>query len=88
MLNNGAELNAVKELLGHESLASTSIYTHTSFEELKKVYHAHPRAQKKEVIMDIRIQSIRFDASDTLEAFVQKKCLNWSSIMMVYSRQK
>jgi integrase/recombinase XerC len=73
MLNNGAELNAVKELLGHESLASTSIYTHTSFEELKKVYHAHPRAQKKEVIMDIRIQSIRFDASDTLEAFVQKK---------------
>jgi len=73
MLNNGAELNAVKELLGHSSLASTSIYTHTSFEELKKVYHAHPRALKKEVIMDIRIQSIRFDASESLEAFVQKK---------------
>lgn len=73
MLNNGAELNAVKELLGHSSLASTSIYTHTSFEELKKVYHAHPRALKKEVIMDIRIQSIRFDASEALEAFVQKK---------------
>lgn len=47
MLNNGAELNAVKELLGHSSLASTSIYTHTSFEELKKVYNAHPRALKK-----------------------------------------
>ena len=47
MLNNGAELNAVKELLGHSSLASTSIYTHTTFEELKKVYHAHPRAQKE-----------------------------------------
>ncbi len=47
MLNNGAELNAVKDLLGHSSLASTSIYTHTSFEELKKVYHAHPRAKKK-----------------------------------------
>ncbi|MDD4116298.1 MAG: ribosome-associated translation inhibitor RaiA [Massilibacteroides sp.] len=75
MLNNGAELNAVKELLGHSSLASTSIYTHTSFEELKKVYHAHLRAQKKEVNMDIRIQSIRFDASEALEAFVQKKVL-------------
>lgn len=47
MLNNGAELNAVKDLLGHSSLASTSVYTHTSFEELKKVYHAHPRAKKK-----------------------------------------
>ena len=73
MLNNGAELNAVKELLGHSSLASTSVYTHTTFEELKKVYHAHPRAQKKEVFMDIRIQSIHFDATAKLEAFVQKK---------------
>lgn len=47
MLNNGAELTAVKELLGHSSLASTSVYTHTTFEELKKVYHAHPRAKKE-----------------------------------------
>ena len=47
MLNNGAELNAVKELLGHSSLSSTSIYTHTTFEELKKVYHAHPRVKKE-----------------------------------------
>lgn len=47
MLNNGAELNAVKELLGHSSLASTSVYTHMTFEELKKVYHAHPRAKKE-----------------------------------------
>jgi integrase/recombinase XerC len=45
MVNNGAELNAVKELLGHSSLASTSVYTHMTFEELKKVYHAHPRAK-------------------------------------------
>lgn len=45
MLNNNAELGAVKELLGHESLATTEIYTHTTFEELKKVYkQAHPRA--------------------------------------------
>lgn len=47
MLNNGAALNAVKDLLGHSSLATTSVYTHTSFEELKKVYHAHPRAKKE-----------------------------------------
>ena len=45
MLNDNAELKAVQELLGHESLATTEIYTHTTFEELKKVYkQAHPRA--------------------------------------------
>ena len=45
MLNNGADINAVKELLGHASLAATEIYTHTSFEELKRIYNkAHPRA--------------------------------------------
>lgn len=45
MLNHKAELEAVKELLGHESLTTTEIYTHTTFEELKKVYEqAHPRA--------------------------------------------
>ena len=45
MLNNNAELRAVKELLGHESLVATEVYTHATFEELKKVYEqAHPRA--------------------------------------------
>lgn len=45
MLNHQAELGAVKELLGHESLSTTEVYTHTTFEELKKVYEqAHPRA--------------------------------------------
>ncbi|GFI00775.1 tyrosine recombinase XerC [uncultured Phocaeicola sp.] len=45
MLNNEAELGAVKELLGHSSLKTTEVYTHTTFEELKKVYEqAHPRA--------------------------------------------
>lgn len=45
MLNNHAGLETVKELLGHESLKTTEIYTHTTFEELKKVYEqAHPRA--------------------------------------------
>ena len=45
MLNNEAELGAVKELLGHESITTTEIYTHATFKELKKVYkQAHPRA--------------------------------------------
>jgi len=45
MLNNGAELNAVKELLGHANLSATQIYTHNTIEKLKKVYkQAHPKA--------------------------------------------
>ncbi len=47
LLNQGADLNAVKELLGHSSLAATQVYTHNSIEELKKVYtNAHPRNKK------------------------------------------
>ncbi|WP_309642586.1 tyrosine-type recombinase/integrase [Flavobacterium sp.] len=47
LLNNGADINSVKELLGHSSLASTQVYTHSSLSELKKVYgNAHPRNQK------------------------------------------
>ena len=45
LMNNGAELNAVKELLGHSSLAATQIYTHNGIEQLKEVYKkAHPKA--------------------------------------------
>ncbi len=47
LLNNGADINSVKELLGHSSLASTQVYTHNSLAELKKVYQdAHPRNEK------------------------------------------
>ncbi len=47
MLNHGADLNSVKELLGHSSLASTQVYTHNSIAELKKIHaSAHPRNKK------------------------------------------
>lgn len=47
LTNNGADINAVKELLGHSSLAATQVYTHTTIERLKTVYqNAHPREQK------------------------------------------
>ena len=49
LLNEGANLNSVKELLGHSSLASTQVYTHNSLDAIKKVYNqAHPRSNKKE----------------------------------------
>lgn len=45
MLNSGADINAIKELLGHANLSATEIYTHTTFEKLKQIYNqAHPRA--------------------------------------------
>lgn len=45
MLNHHADLESLKELLGHESISTTEVYTHTTFEELKEMYnHAHPRA--------------------------------------------
>lgn len=48
MLNHNADLQSVKELLGHEKLSTTEIYTHTTFEQLKEMYNqAHPRAKTK-----------------------------------------
>ena len=46
LLDDGTDLNSIKELLGHSSLAATQVYTHNSIEKLKNVYnHAHPRAK-------------------------------------------
>ena len=48
MLNNGADLMTVKELLGHESINTTSIYTHVTNEQIRKVFDScHPRAKEK-----------------------------------------
>ena len=45
MLNHGSDLESIKNLLGHESVSTTEIYAHTTFEQLKRIYkEAHPRA--------------------------------------------
>ena len=50
LLNEGADLNSVKELLGHSSLASTQVYTHNSLDQMKKMFNkAHPRSKKKDL---------------------------------------
>jgi integrase/recombinase XerC len=52
LLNNGAELNTIKELLGHANLTATQVYTHNSFEQLNFIYkHAHPRAKKQPEVL-------------------------------------
>ena len=48
MLNNGADIRTIQSLMGHASLAATQVYTHTTFEQVRKAYNqAHPRAQKR-----------------------------------------
>ena len=48
LLSQGADINSIKEMLGHSSLAATQVYTHTSIERLQKVYEsAHPRAKNE-----------------------------------------
>ena len=47
LLNDGADVKAIKELLGHETLAATQVYTHASFEQIKTIYErTHPRGKK------------------------------------------
>ena len=74
MLNAGAPITSIKELLGHSNLETTTRYTHTSFEQLKQLYHAHPRAQSQvSTMINVHIQSLQFDASEALQEFAKKK---------------
>src|SRR3712207_1837471 len=74
MLNAGAELTSIKELLGHSNLRTTTRYTHTSFEQLRQLYNAHPRAQRQNnAMIDLTIQTLQFDAQEALKEFAQKK---------------
>ena len=74
MLNAGAPITSIKELLGHSNLDTTTRYTHTSFEQLKQLYHAQPRAQSSvSPMINVHIQSLQFDASEALQEFAKKK---------------
>lgn len=74
MLNHGADLNAIKELLGHTSLTATQVYTHTTFDQIQPIYEqAHPRAYKTQLTMKTNIQSVNFEATEKLQQFAEKK---------------
>lgn len=74
LLNDGADIMSVKELLGHESITTTSVYTHTTFEELKQMYHAHPRVQgERRKSMDVKLQGTNLQVTEKLEEFVEKR---------------
>ena len=80
LMNGGADMREIQELLGHASLQATQVYTHNSIARLKEIYaKAHPREQTgeqkplKHKAMNVQIQSVKFDADQRLVEFVQAK---------------
>ena len=73
LLNRGADLNAVKELLGHANLAATQVYTHTTFEKLQKVLQTNPSKGLNGKVMEIKINAVNFTPDQKLVDFTNKK---------------
>lgn len=73
VLDNGAEIFAVKEILGHASLASTQVYTNASIEQLKKWLTRLIQEPQKRWIMKITVQSFGLTPHAPLEEHIEKK---------------
>ena len=80
LLNRGAELNAVKDLLGHASLSSTQVYTHQSLARLKELHQDSPLERQANGVtatllysMQVQIHSVHFDADSVVLDFIQEK---------------